>query len=547
MIAAPEENTLTLIDELLAEQARLTAVERFSRHHDRVDRSARAGTYNALLPARAPRPGEQFAFSVDLDLCSGCKACVAGCHSMNGLDEGETWREVGLLHGAAAGGGIQQTVTTACHHCVDPGCLSGCPVKAYDKDPVTGIVRHLDDQCIGCQYCIMKCPYEVPKYSASKGIVRKCDMCVNRLAIGEAPACVQACPNEAIKITLVQVAELKALYRMEDVPTALNAGDASRDFLPDSPDPRITLPTTQFISRRSDNSRLQAADHGSLRLEHPHWPLILMLVMTQAGAGMFLALALGRGFDSPGLDLRLHVLAMIILSLGLVAAPFHLGQPFKAWRAFLGWRTSWLSREIIAFQVFGATATLAIAGRWWHVSAGWRLAADVLASATGLGSVLASAMVYVDTRRPFWAPRFSFGNFLSTTVLLGSSLTATALGLNGAATGLVRAGILVALFTNVAVFIWREEELNYALGRVQSPIHLNAMSLAQLLRWHAPVRKGLFLLSTLVGIGLIIGSGDRVAGWGVIFTLLVLTAEAVGRYGFFAAGASRRMPGGVPR
>ena len=81
--------------------------------------------------------------------------------------------------------------------------MNGCPVLAYEKDPETGIVRHLDDQCIGCQYCVLKCPYDVPKYSTELGIVRKCDMCHSRLAEGEAPACVQACPTEAIRITIV--------------------------------------------------------------------------------------------------------------------------------------------------------------------------------------------------------------------------------------------------------------------------------------------------------------------------------------------------------
>ena len=58
-----------------------------------------------------------------------------------------------------------QTVTTACHHCVEPACAEGCPVLAYDKNPITGIVSHLDDQCIGCSYCILKCPYDVPKFN----------------------------------------------------------------------------------------------------------------------------------------------------------------------------------------------------------------------------------------------------------------------------------------------------------------------------------------------------------------------------------------------
>ena len=81
--------------------------------------------------------------------------------------------------------------------------MNGCPVKAYEKDPVTGIVRHLDDQCIGCQYCVLTCPYEVPQFNSKRGIVRKCDMCSDRLAASEAPACVQSCPNQAITIQIV--------------------------------------------------------------------------------------------------------------------------------------------------------------------------------------------------------------------------------------------------------------------------------------------------------------------------------------------------------
>lgn len=203
---------LPLLDNYLREQSDLTAVERFSREHDQAfkARSKPATTdeqdervYRELIPLSLPKQGEQFSFHVDLDRCTGCKACVTACHSLNGLDEDETWRFVGVLHGGTAAAPVQQTVTTACHHCVDPACMTGCPVEAYVKDPVTGIVKHLDDQCIGCQYCTLTCPYEVPQYNKRLGIVRKCDMCSGRLAAGEAPACVQACPNEAISIRIV--------------------------------------------------------------------------------------------------------------------------------------------------------------------------------------------------------------------------------------------------------------------------------------------------------------------------------------------------------
>src|SRR3954470_9890549 len=198
-----------LLANLLREQQTPTAVERFARHHH----GAPGSTYRDPQPLGRPGPGQQYAFEVDLDSCTGCKACVAGCHSLNGLDADgpELWRTVGLLHGGTSEAPVQQTVTTSCHHCVDPGCLSGCPVQAYEKDPVTGIVRHLDDQCIGCQYCTLMCPYDAPKYNPERGIVRKCDMCSDRLTSQEAPACVQACPNGAIAIRIVdQVAALQA-------------------------------------------------------------------------------------------------------------------------------------------------------------------------------------------------------------------------------------------------------------------------------------------------------------------------------------------------
>src|SRR3954463_16226582 len=167
----------SLIDALLVEQGDLSAVERFAQFHEGSAEPLQGRYYSALLPARPPGPGEQYAFEVDLDRCSGCKACVAACHALNGPDEDETRGSVGLLRGGPSALPVLQHVTSACHHCLDPACLYGCPVGAYEKDPATGIVKHLDDQCIGCQYCILKCPYDVPKYNKAKGIVRKCDLC----------------------------------------------------------------------------------------------------------------------------------------------------------------------------------------------------------------------------------------------------------------------------------------------------------------------------------------------------------------------------------
>ncbi|MGL5097819.1 MAG: 4Fe-4S dicluster domain-containing protein, partial [Planctomycetia bacterium] len=300
-----------LIAALLSEQRDLTAVERFSRRHAELQSPAAAPLYRDLIPLTHPGPGEQYAFEVDLDACSGCKACVAACHSQNGLDEDETWRSVGLLVGGTSALPVLQHVTTACHHCLEPACSIGCPVNAYEKDPVTGIVRHLDDQCIGCQYCTLACPYEVPKYNHGKGIVRKCDMCRDRLAADEAPACVQACPNQAIRITLTSV----DVVRRDAEATV---------FLPGAADPGLTLPTTVFKTKKPTPRNLLPADYWDVRLQHGHPSLSAMLVLTQASVGAFAAQVFTAG-AAPRHALVGSLTALALGVVGLVAATSHLG------------------------------------------------------------------------------------------------------------------------------------------------------------------------------------------------------------------------------
>lgn len=383
-----------LIDQLLAEQKQLqTPVARFSEVHHRRQPDL-ADHYRSLIPLTKPGDGEQYAFEVSLDRCTGCKACVSACHSLNGLDDHEVWRDVGTLLGGSDSPAWQQTITTACHHCEDPGCMNGCPVGAYEKDKDTGIVRHLDDQCIGCSYCILKCPYDVPKYSKKRGIVRKCDMCHQRLAEGEAPACVQACPTEAIRIIKVSTA-----------PSAIIAQSSS--LLGDS---SITRPTTLYVGRDVPASAT-AADQAALVPQHAHWPLVLMLMLTQAGVGLLIT---ARG------DLTLTLTGATIFFSGMGASVFHLGQPLKAWRFFIGLRTSWLSREILAFSLFApiplALVSFALLPHFPKLSIP-PFIADLLPLASritslsafliGIIAVFTSVMIYHDTHRSLW--RFPLG------------------------------------------------------------------------------------------------------------------------------------------
>ena len=413
----PVERTVgpmpSFLQELLAEQQDLTAVERFSQFHGGATQPLQARYYSSLMPVSPPGPGEQYAFEVDLDRCSGCKACVTACHSLNGLDDDETWRDVGLLHGGSTTLPVLQHVTTACHHCLDPACMNVCPTRAYEKDVVTGIVIHLDDQCFGCQYCILACPYEVPKYSAKRGIVRKCDMCSQRLAVGEAPACVQACPHEAIRIATVKKSDVAA-----DCET--NA------FLPGAPDPQYTQPTTNYKSSRPFPRNLLPADYHAVQAEHAHAPLIVMLVLTQLSVGAFLVGQILqwnlRGSEMLLQMLPLHAASALAFGLlALAASTMHLGRPWLAYRAVLGLRHSWLSREIVSFGLFAALAAVdALVLRLWpEEAAAWTSLLGAAVVAAGIAGVFCSIMIYHCTRRPFWGGSSTFTKFTLTTLWLG--------------------------------------------------------------------------------------------------------------------------------
>ncbi|MBI3870138.1 MAG: dimethyl sulfoxide reductase anchor subunit [Verrucomicrobia bacterium] len=527
MSAPAQDNHRTLIDELLAEQRNLTAVERFSQKHEREATPAQARFYRDLIPLTLPKVGQQYAFEVDLDKCTGCKACVSACHSMNGLDDGETWRDVGLLFSDNWRAPQQQNITTACHHCVEPGCLEGCPVLAYDKDPVTGIVRHLDDQCIGCQYCVMKCPYDVPKYSARRGIVRKCDMCSERLAVGEAPACAQACPNEAIRIAIVETSVVRGAFSEKP-------GDAAR-FLPATPDPGYTLPTTRYKSARPLPADLLAGDHARLTPADAHPPLVFLLVLSQLAVGASVAAAFAP--QPKGLAL----IAAFAGALSLGVASLHLGKPLKAWRAFLGWRRSWFSREVIVLGAFVSLAALAAATPWFAPLARLQRPLTIAAAAAGLLGVACSAMIYADTRRAFWSASQCFGRFFGTTLALGTAATLATMGPFSpwlAALLLIASLGKLALENRIFLHLVDQDSLTLTTLNKSARLLTDALGLAARVR----VAFGVFGGAVLPAFFLAGHAGS--AAW-VAPLALCLLGDLLERYLFFAAVAPVNMPGGV--
>jgi formate dehydrogenase iron-sulfur subunit len=139
----------------------------------------------------------------DATLCIDCKQCEAACAKRNHLPYGD---EIAAEEKQSA---HKFTVVLAkgdkfmrrlCMNCEDPTCASVCPVAALRKTP-EGPVTYDASRCIGCRYCMMACPFDVPKYEWGKLLprIRKCDMCADRVAAGKQTACAEACPTRATK------------------------------------------------------------------------------------------------------------------------------------------------------------------------------------------------------------------------------------------------------------------------------------------------------------------------------------------------------------
>lgn len=137
------------------------------------------------------------AILVDITKCIGCRSCEQACKQIHGFpSESETHLSPTALTVVEERG--DRFVRRLCMSCQDPACASACLVGALKKTAL-GPVTYDSSKCIGCRYCIVACPFNVPRYEWSKLVpfVKKCDMCYERQVKGQLPACVEACPVQA--------------------------------------------------------------------------------------------------------------------------------------------------------------------------------------------------------------------------------------------------------------------------------------------------------------------------------------------------------------
>jgi formate dehydrogenase iron-sulfur subunit len=472
-------------------------------------------TIESRMPDRAPVEGEQFRFHVDMESCIGCKCCVVACNEQNGNPASINWRRVGEIEGGFFPSTSRSYLSMGCNHCLEPTCLEGCPVDAYTKDSITGIVQHSADACIGCQYCTWNCSYGVPQYNPERGVVGKCDMCHGRLSLGQAPACVSACPEGALAIEIVDVAAWRASLDVSVTPEGMPASDGS-------------LSTTRITPPKDLPPNARPRDITHVVPEHPHWSLILMTVLTQLSVGAFATIWL---LQLLGVSTRLGLAALVSLGVGglaLAAATFHLGRPAHAYRALRMWKRSWLSREVLAFAAFSHVAAV-YAGLLWLQLPGSAWVGGVTV-VLGLAGVTASACIYRVPARPAWNSRYTVLQFNLTAAILGPLFAAAAVA--GATRWLALTAAVMAASQSTVFALRFFRAVASDAPELKGTARLLSTVLAPRL-----VMRGLLLAAGAIALplfatGLSDGPGRLVM---LVALVVALAAEILERYLFFVS------------
>ena len=485
-----------------------------------------------LLPLDA---GEQYRFSFAMDACVGCHSCEVACAEQNATPVDKAWRRVGELEGGVFPETRRLNLSMACNHCLEPTCLSGCPTQAYTKLQ-NGVVSHDAAECIGCQYCIWNCPYEVPVYDKATRVVAKCDMCLPRLQEGQSPACVLACPTHAITVEPVNVAAWRLDHATADGPGL--------------PPADITMSTTRIVTPADLPDLVAATDH-SMEPEDPHWPLVALTLLTQLSLGMVTATVVteaaggaGRGGLAGG-----AVGAALAGAVALAASLFHLGRPTVAFKALRNWRTSWLSREVGLLSAFSAVS-LAYAAAWaWGeplgITRGPRLALGIVAVTAGAAGIYASGRLYLVPARPVWNSRRTLVGFFATSLATGPLLALLCLDRADLAPSLVVSLMAAAAAGSIVQLGVLRHLLSTVRGRTDRQHHGTAHLLT--------VRFRGLLGARITGIAATVGllawtlsvpvagpsAGGRLAG--ALF--VAAFGELIGRYLFYVTVVPFRVAG----
>jgi len=526
-------------------------------------------------------PERQRAFHFTASNCIGCHSCEAACSEKNGLPPHIAWRKVGYVETGTFPDYRRVHISMACNHCDDPVCLKGCPTRAYVKYADTGAVIQDPDVCFGCQYCTWVCPYGAPAYDPQAGTVSKCNMCVDRLAVGLQPACVAACLGHAL--------DFDARDALPD-----RFGEALPMF-PGFPDPAITRPNVRFrfdgdhgpAYTRPDDMNLgyappaagaapvrpQAARGGGRRpapkplrwgtLQSSESPLVAFTLIAQGVVGAFaafLGMASGAasGADAGTASGALHgigpgFLAALcaLLAYGLFTSTMHLGRPRYFYRAMNNLRHSWVSREILCLGSFMGLLTAYTAAFSLDLLPPLPLAVlGGAAAVCGVLGVVSMVRIYRIPARPYWNHPHTDAAFAATALTLGPLALGAVLAardlLAGTASGapfsaLVGTALAAALAGRVSA--WRHGAwLARRGGEAEAALDLLAHEYA---RFRAARRVAAALLIGLLAAALVVPAPGARGALLLAALPVALAGEALERFLFYLVVIPTTMPGAL--
>ena len=147
------------------------------------------------------------AILVDVTKCTGCEKCVTACIEKNHLNLEKSYFDRETSREGLSADRLLSIIKIesgrfarySCMNCIDPACVSACIVGGISKTK-EGPVIYDPDKCIGCRYCMLACPFHIPRYewNKTKPFMKKCNMCYDKIIENKLPACVEACPQKAI-------------------------------------------------------------------------------------------------------------------------------------------------------------------------------------------------------------------------------------------------------------------------------------------------------------------------------------------------------------
>jgi len=229
---------------------------------------------------------------VDTTLCVGCRACEAACSETNKnpappegdavLEHRRETTENAFTVVNRVEGVDNRFAKRQCMHCISPACASACPVRAMDKKP-EGPVTYDPSNCLGCRYCMIACPFDIPKYEYDSNTprVRKCTFCAERQAAGLKPACTEVCPSGALTFgrrgELLEVAKTRIYTNpgkyVHHVYGEHEAGGTSWLYIGDVPLEKLAL---RSGTPEKDVPSLVAGALGAPPFVMTLWPPLLM-------------------------------------------------------------------------------------------------------------------------------------------------------------------------------------------------------------------------------------------------------------------------------